>query len=227
MYVYMYTRTIPWYVIFQMMSWLQSLGTLSLPATSVHSIVSQILCQTGKTLILAIDGNHRDIESTWCMMYTLCLSKKILTTCTKAGDHQGMYRGRVHIIHVYANLHTCWRVEQKILTQCSIKPVGIRFAGRSESLRSSLMVPIAFARLYTTFALPHDFKCCIAAAASSKKSSGTFTLKFDAKCDLNRLEIICNCWFGVVSNECCNSGTIFISLSVIFTWLSVICLGGK
>ena len=55
----------------------ESLGMLSLPTTSVHTIVSQILCQTGKTLIRAIDGSHWDTEPIlWCMMYIKCLRKK-------------------------------------------------------------------------------------------------------------------------------------------------------
>ena len=114
--------------------------------------------------------------------------------------------------HTCMHKNTCTWVDVKKLTQCSINPIGMRLAGRSESLLSSLMVPIALAKLYNTFALPHDFRCCIAATASSKKSPGRFILKFDATYDLNRSEIMCNSWLGVVSGERCNSGIICISL---------------
>ena len=114
--------------------------------------------------------------------------------------------------HTCMHKNTCTWVDVKKLTQCSINPIGMRLAGRSESLLSSLMVPIALAKLYNTFALPNDFRCCIAATASSKKSPGRFILKFDATYDLNRSEIMCNSWLGVVSGERCNSGIICISL---------------
>ena len=81
-------------------------------------------------------------------------------------------------------------VKQKKFTQCSINSIGIRFAGRSESLQSFRVVPRALARLYKTLDRPHDFRCSIADKASFRKSAGTVTLEFDMTYDVYTSEMV-------------------------------------